>query len=306
MAALTVIPAAPHERARALAMLFSRHAPAERAARVEDALAAAAHGELSLQGLLTAWRETRIVGASLVVLPDRGGTAFVWPPAVAEGDDAAADALLQETGRRLDASGAALAQCLLEPGEEPARDILTRNGFAHLADLLCMERRLDRPLPSRADPGLRRTSFEASDNMDRFAQIIEQTYVGTLDCPALVGRRSGREALESHRQSGVFDPRLWSVYAREQKDVAVLLLTEHPEENAREIVYLGVVPESRGRGYGRALVIDALHRAKDAGRSSLQLAVDCRNRFARRVYDELAFEEVASRAAYVRARRAGR
>lgn len=309
MAGLTVTAAAPREQAEALSVLFSRHPPAECAARVEDALAGAARGEVSLDGLLIARREKRIVGALLVVLPDEpGGTAFVWPPAVIGGINAepASDALLREAGQRIDRSGAALAQSLLEPGDEVVRDTLTRNGFVHLADLLCMERPLDRPLPAPMQRSLNRTTFDASANADRFAQLIEQTYVGTQDCPALVGQRSGREALQSHRDAGVFHPRLWLLYRCGQKDIGVLLLAEHPEENAREIVYLGIVPEARGRGYGRALVLDALHRAKNAGRASVQLAVDCRNHYARRIYDELGFEEVTVRAACVRTRRDGR
>ena len=304
MPALTVTVAAANERAEALSLLFSRHSPAERAARAEDALAATAHSELSLDGLLVARRGTQLVGAVLLVLPDRaGGTAFVWPPGVAERTGTAADALLQEAGRRIDLSGAILAQCLLQPGEESARDALTRNGFVHLADLHCMERPLERPLPTLSEVGLRRTEFDVSENAGRFARVIEQTYIGTLDCPALAGRRSGEEALESHRKSGVFDPRLWSLYTLEEQDAAVQLLAEHPEENAREIVYLGVVPGFRGRGYGRSLVLDALWRAKGAGRAAVQLAVDCRNHFARQVYGELGFEETTVRAAYVRMRR---
>lgn len=309
MAGLTVTAAAPREQAEALSVLFSRHPSPECAACVEDALAAAARGEVSLDGLLIARQKKQIVGAVLVVLPDEpGGTAFVWSPGVIAGVDAeqAADVLLQEAGRRIDRSGAALAQSLLEPGEDAARDALMRNGFLHLADLLCLQRRLDQPLPAPAESGLMVTHFAVAGNADRFARIIEQTYRGTLDCPALVGQRSGREALASHRHAGEFDPRLWSVYTLNERDAAVLLLTEHPDENAWEIVYLGVVPEFRGRGYGRALVLDALQRAKEAGRASVQLAVDCRNHFARRVYDELGFEQVTIRAAYVRTRRAGR
>lgn len=307
MPAISVTAARPNERAEALSLLFARHPASQRAARVEDALAAARHGELSLDGLLAARRNGALVGTVLGVLPARpGGTAFVWPPVVSEEGpppNAVVDALLQEMGRRIDASGAALGQVLLEPDDPADRSALVRNGFVHLADLLYLQRRLDQPLPDAAADLFEKVRFDPSSNAERFARVLERTYLGTLDCPTLAGKRSGEDALECHRQTGVFDRQRWTLYRAAGEDIGVLLLADHPDEDAWEIVYVGVVPEARGHGNGRELVLDALHQARDAGHSRLLLAVDARNHFARRVYEQLQFEELTVRSAFVRTRR---
>src|SRR5688500_10126831 len=152
MASITVTSAQPHERAEALSLLYSRHPRAEQVARVDDALQAARHREISLQGLLVARSEGRIAGVLLAVFPHQGaGTAFVWPPVFPQGvsnAEAVADALLQEVGRRIDDSGAALGQCLLEQAEQAQSGMLARNGFTHAAELVYLERPLDGPLPA--------------------------------------------------------------------------------------------------------------------------------------------------------------
>jgi GNAT superfamily N-acetyltransferase len=303
MPAITVTSARRDQRPQALALLYSRHSPGERAARIDDAFEAARRGELPLDGLLVACDGQRIAGVLLAVFPTHpGGTAFIWPP-VLSGDmadcDTVADALLREASRRIEETGAALGQCLLERSEQSERSLLTRNGFLHAADLLYMERELNRSVSS-AELVLEGVPFDEPSNANRFAAILERTYIGTRDCPVLSGKRTGREALESHRQTGVFDPQLWNIYRAAGRDIGVLLLAEHPDEDAWEIVYLGVVPEERGRSYGRALAIQALRCAKKAGRARVLLAVDADNHFARRIYDELGFRVVDTRSVFLR------
>jgi ribosomal protein S18 acetylase RimI-like enzyme len=58
-----------------------------------------------------------------------------------------------------------------------------------------------------------------------------------------------------------------------------------------DLVYLGVVPEARGRGLGYELTCKAMFEAKAAGAQELTLCVDARNTPARRIYDQLGFVE---------------
>jgi ribosomal protein S18 acetylase RimI-like enzyme len=109
--------------------------------------------------------------------------------------------------------------------------------------------------------------------------------------------------LESHRLSGGFDPARWKIYRHDGVDAGLLLMNDHPDQNAWEVVYLGVVPSCRGLGVGRTMLQAGLSEAKLAGRDSVLLAVDRRNRYARKLYDDLGFVEMGVRAVHVRSSR---
>ena len=50
----------------------------------------------------------------------------------------------------------------------------------------------------------------------------------------------------------------------------MLLINEHPEQRAFEVVYVGVVPEARGRGYSREMLLEGIRdcaRLREAVRS---------------------------------------
>ncbi len=300
---ITVTAAAPARRWTALSLLFSRHTAEECSLRAREVLEAERRGELCLDGLLLAEVDGKPAGAVFSVLqPD--GTVMVWPPVVngrASVEDVS-DALLQEVCRQADAAGARMGQCIVELGETTERQTLIRNGFVHFADLSFLERSLHEPLPPLSDVEFETVPFAAPSNADRFASLLERTYVGTLDCPQLDGSRSGAEALQSHRNVGEFDPSRWKIYRDGQADVGVLLLSDHPEQDAWEVVYMGVVPDARGKGFGRAMLLSGLYEARAAGRAAVTLAVDCRNKYARNVYAELGFVDVAVRAVHVRMR----
>ncbi len=53
---------------------------------------------------------------------------------------------------------------------------------------------------------------------------------------------------------------------------------------------MGLVPEWRGQGLGRAIIGHAQTLAAEAGAQSLSLTVDAQNTPARRVYDHTGFE----------------
>ena len=143
-------------------------------------------------------------------------------------------------------------------------------------------------------------TYEPGVHDDRFARLLEQTYVGTRDCPEVGGRRSGADALVSHRMSGDFDPvALDALPNRPAKTRAFFLLNAHPEHSAWEVVYVGVSHNCRGLGLGRRMMTDALTAARGAGQSALLLAVDSRNDYASKVYDELGFVETDRKGVHV-------
>lgn len=291
----------PQQWRNVLALMFGSLPPDQREARIADVLQAERVGELSLDGLLKVEDDaSRVVAVGFyTVQGDR--TAYLWPPHLCEGplQQAAGDALLQHISRCIDAAGARMGQCLLEPQDQIQREALSRNGFAHLADLRFLQRPLEKPLPPKPDTRFETVCFDEASNHDRFCRLLEETYVETLDCPRFNDVRSGEDALCSHRTAGNFDPSRWKIYRAEGRDIGVLLLSDHPEQDAWEVVYIGVVPEARGKQFGRSLVLSGLHEARAAGRSSVFLAVDRENTYACRVYTELEFDEVALRAVHV-------
>ena len=309
---LTVTAADSSNRDTALRLLFARFPVEEQAARLRDTLLASVQGPLNLEGLLLATVDEMPVGAALVMLQS-DGIALVWPPVVSCGavdEVAVEDALMLEVCRRIDATDARLGQSLLTPDDVVEAELLSRHGFAHAADLFFLARALQ---PSDAELSTGDSQKESllagravnvetfrDDIASRFAAVIEQSYQHSLDCPYLKDFRSGAETITSHKLSGVFDPSSWLLYSIDGRDAGVLLLNEHPDQDAIELVYIGVTPEWRGMRLGRRMLRDGVRLAAQRSRAAMFLAVDCENSFANAVYSEFSFAELARRRVLLR------
>ena len=71
-------------------------------------------------------------------------------------------------------------------------------------------------------------------------------------------------------------------------------MNDHPGQSSWEVVYLGVVRDCRGNALGRRMLAHGLAAARAAKRDAVLLAVDCRNDYAGKVYDDLKFVETGS------------
>ena len=67
-----------------------------------------------------------------------------------------------------------------------------------------------------------------------------------------------------------------------------------------ELVYMGLVPESRGRGLGRRVLEAAIDQARRCGASQMILAVDRNNVPARTLYGRAGFSWVLSEAVWAK------
>jgi ribosomal-protein-alanine N-acetyltransferase len=67
------------------------------------------------------------------------------------------------------------------------------------------------------------------------------------------------------------------------------------DEETLELVYLGIVPEARGRGFAATALAELGAAAAAAGIRSITLSVDERNKPARRLYDRAGFQEADRR-----------
>src|SRR5580704_12868869 len=272
---IRIAPAAPQQYEAALELLFDRLSPNERHISVKDVLRSLTGGRIVRHGLLVAWNDQQLVGSVLYAV-QRDRTAFVWPPRirVGEPDQPIADALVSSLRTSVNSAGPWIVQALLDPAAHDDADALDRNGFRHLTDLRFLVHMLgdkaadDFAVVESPKQDVEVLTYRPGVHDDRFARLLEQTYVGTRDCPEVGGRRSGHDALVSHRMSGDFDPARWRLYRADGKDAGVMLLNAHSEHAAWEVVYVGVAHDSRGLGLGRRMVADALSAAQSAGQSA--------------------------------------
>jgi mycothiol synthase len=293
----------PDRRSLALRLLFSRFPAEEQPARLEETLRSVERGSLNLDALFLAEENGLPVGATLM-MPQADGVALVWPPVMScqAADTAAVEqGLMMRLCAEIDGAGSKLAQCLLAPDDVIETALLQRHGFSHAADMYFLARPL-KPADRDAKPDDDEVDHEiyCEASADQYASVIERTYVGSLDCPFLNDFRSGPDALDSHRLSGRYDPAGWRLYRRGSDAIGLLLMNEHPDQDAIELVYFGIVPEFRGQGLGRRVLSDGVQAAALTGRSVLFLAVDCGNTYANALYSELSFAELARRRVMLR------
>ncbi|MCH8830898.1 MAG: GNAT family N-acetyltransferase [Planctomycetes bacterium] len=279
----------------ALEILLQDMEPSARETQIAETMTAASRGEVSLEGLLIAWHDGLPAGAILLAMQS-DGCGFVWPPVVSSTVEPRlveqiADLLLEEVCRRLDADDAWLGQSIIDPSDTQGGDRLQRHEFRFLADLDYLRRPLREGLPALVESvHLDVVRIDPDAEPDRLAAVIERTYVGSADCPEISGWRSGLEAVHGHRSTGVLLRDQWLIFQDSSgNDVGVLVLADQPEQDAWELVYMGVTPDARGLGYGREIVVVALKNAENSARSAVLLAVDAENRFARTIYETLGF-----------------
>lgn len=155
-----------------------------------------------------------------------------------------------------------------------------------------------------------RVELGRSGEFERFAALVERTYAGTLDCPKLAEYRTASQTLGGYQAAGAFDPKLWlHVYDEQNIPVGCMVLACHqprpsPQDDAPgsviEIVYMGLVPEARGRGAGQTLVRRAIDEATSLGADRIILGVDQKNRFARAIYQQAGLEPMLSETVWVK------
>jgi ribosomal protein S18 acetylase RimI-like enzyme len=242
------------------------------------------------EGLFVAMRGAVLCGAAWSQ-PQPGNTAVIWPPQLVPGEpEQTARRLLGSAVQWLDEARTGMAQVLLPGRDEQIVGMLEAVDFRHAAELLyltCEAERFAAEPPKRHE--LDFSGYEASQHA-RLAQLIEETYVGSLDCPALNGARRIKDVIAGYQGTGVFRPELWQMVRSGGKDVGVLMLADHPAARHWELVYMGLVPQARGRGWGRQITQHAQTMAVRAAVDRIVLAVDAANDPALAMYRAAGFE----------------
>jgi ribosomal protein S18 acetylase RimI-like enzyme len=292
----------PAEWEPALRLVFQHLPEADRQNRVANALTLVARKELDPQGIVVVRRGRQLAGAMVsMLLP--GAAGLVWPPQAWAGPDAQAieDGLVRHASAGLRRGSARMAQAILAPAEASLAAPLLRNGFRHITSLWYFRYDLSGPSKPVNSPSPAELRFDPYPSCDAslFVQTLIRTYEGTLDCPEVNGVRSPDEILAGHQGQGDFDPNRWWLIRRDGAPAGVLLLTHMPDWQALDVAYLGVVPEARRRGVGRAATAKAIAEAGRAGVRQLTLAVDGRNRPAWDMYRAAGFVPHEKREVYL-------
>jgi mycothiol synthase len=300
----------PEARQAALQVLYQRIPEPLRARLVADVLHEASAGQVDLSGLWVAWdrswkfapeRSTglcrgrgRVIGAFLTQAL-AGRAAAVWAPEVVPSFRRASTAagLVRTALTELQAQGFRIVQAVLdESASRRGANDLIRGGMPRITELLYLERETGLSLPpcaGKSPPRLDWCSFDPAHEIE-FRLILQATYASSLDMPELEGVRSLDDIIAGHRATGRFVPHRWRLgqVPGEPDTAVVLLLSDIPDRNVWEVVYLGLTPSARGRGLGHAAIAHALDLAHPHA-SHLELAVDIRNHPATRLYESAGF-----------------
>jgi len=285
---ITVSLASLNEQPEASAFIFSDVAETERQLQMQDFLKTINDGGADQYQILIAREAGNLLGVGVLIFTD-STTACLWPPFTQRSD--CADAILQEMAQRIDRSGISIGQSLLDPNQLNLRRQLTQNGFPHLTNLLFMRHPLTNlpELTFLQEQQIEPVRFDPAQNRQRFLKLIDQTHQSSHDCPALNQIRSAEESLESHRSSGDSDQLYWYLFQKEGIDLGIILLSEHQDDQIWEVVYMGVAPEQRGNGFGADMIRFGLREAAAHDQSAMILAVDYKNSYAIKIYEQLGF-----------------
>ncbi|HEV2971367.1 MAG TPA: GNAT family N-acetyltransferase [Pirellulales bacterium] len=283
--------AVPEAWTDALKLLFQGLPEDMRGRQLEASLDQFRAEPITAAGLLEALSNDSRVGAVWLQL-QVGRVANLWPPQAAANAGSQADAVAQKlltaTIELAVRAKSRMIQALLPTDAEREAGRLRTAGFEHIADLLYLVSPAS-SFPSDApSDGLEFESFSAG-SVARFEAVVERTYLATCDCPRMNGVRPIQEVLEGYRGVGQFDPANWLLVRHGARDVGCLLLANHAEHQLWELVYMGIVPEARGEGFGVAATRHAQWLAGQAGAERLVLAVDAANEPALRGYAAAGF-----------------
>lgn len=199
---------------------------------------------------------------------------------------------------RLSATTTELIFTSLPDKQSPFVESLQASGFEYLTQLVYLAA-LSSDFPPEPPSTPYQFVLPHQVSQFRFAEIVEATYQGTLDCPRLNGMRQTSDVLASYRATSPFSPDLWFAVLRGDRPVGCLILADHAETNQMELVYMGLISGERGQGRGADLVRQAQWLSRCRGRDALLLAVDRGNYPAIKTYQRLGFRQLEERVVYL-------
>lgn len=270
---LRIEPVDSADRSRALRLLVGGDDAGARAAAFESLLARPGYGRTAVW-----WARTlRGPRAAAAVVPSAGRCAMLFhsAPRDSRSEVRILARLIAGITEAALGEGLAFVQTAVAVMASRAVESLQAAGYEHLAELIYLRRRL-RDLPD--ETGLLDWEQFQPGQEGRLGRIIADTYVGSADCPGLLGLRGMDDVVASHKASGVFCPQTWWVPTRAGEPVGCVLVNDAVgEPGTSDVVYLGTRPKWRRQGLARAMLRHALIDIARRGRTTMCLAVDAAN-----------------------------
>jgi GNAT superfamily N-acetyltransferase len=199
-------------------------------------------------------------------------------------------------------NGVNLAQVMMDTQAKAVVRSLVHAGFEDVAELMYLAREVRSRIPGRIfrDTTLRIWKYDRAVHA-RFLAVIERSYEDSLDCPKLNGKRHIEDVVSGHKATGEFDPNLWHLVSDvHNNDLGVILLNRMHRRAGLELVYMGIVPEARGKGLGDGLIRLGINALAEEGGGHIVTAVDAANGPARRLYHRHGFGYLHSKRALVK------
>ena len=156
--------------------------------------------------------------------------------------------------------------------------------------------------PQNAPENSLQFEAQAIESPERLGPLLLETYVGSLDCPALNGIRDPADIIKGYASQGTMHSDCWFFIRHVQQDVGTLILTSHANGENWELVYMGIVPSARGSGFGWQTLQQAMWQAHKNNAKRLVLAVDESNEPALQNYRKAGFVVWDRKKVYARLR----
>lgn len=308
------------DRAVALAMLFANLSPVDQHRLIAESIERMNRQPPETWGLFWA-RNGHLAASVSMALEMPGRTASFFPSSTQE---IAFDVATQRESRKLVAQGLissiedlslrvlqrlnqwlvdrriAFSQCLLDHPSPELVSLLTRAGYQQLCDLEFMVS-LRETWPADYKPtGRMRCAHASKYAASELARLVEATYQGSLDCPAMDGWRTIEDCLAGYAATGDSATDRWWVIETDDGPCGVLLTTEHRATRQWELMYVALLPNVRGRGLAREALEYLHHEARTSDADSVYLSVDASNVPAIRIYDLLGYQHLATRTIFAK------
>lgn len=283
--------AIPRERSRALSLLFKNHSPRRREILFHWAREQFRKTPDVFQGLHVAERGGIVRGA-IWGTPVPGRQMSVWPPSLASGEtETTRTDLLRSLDGHIEKSDAHVAFTTIRSGQYAERKAVSSNDYRYIADIAYMACCL---MEARAQASESELNFQRYNPTDagRMKDVLHRCSEQSLDCPALRGVRQVDDILEGHFNKENYRPSHWKFVRHEGQDVGCLLLSQHQHQAVFDVVYLGLVPEVRRRGWGVRMIRHAQDVARLEGAQRLMLTCDVNNPPALNTYRRTGFHEI--------------
>lgn len=276
----------PEQRREALLHLAAVHDPTQQPA-LQHALSTIKAGcDAVWQGLWIATQAGHIEAAAWVQ-PLANQTAQLWLP---RQPNSATDALLKALQGWVNEQPIALCHVVLSDDVTHWETPLVAHNMRVLATL---EHLMWQCQTVQSLANLLTLSPFAELSPAQQRALVANVSEGSLDCPGL------REALTIDTLlAGFYDqapqaPEHWYQVQHQGETVGVLLLAPNHTTQRWSLQLMGLLPEWRGGGMGKAIIQQAQALASKAGASDITLTVDAQNIPAKRVYAQAGFTRYA-------------